>query len=117
MVRGCAFLFPERDASNGAECDISRGIEDQATPNVCTAVQSLLQVTDDQAGCVQFRNVKQIFVDSLIRVTSKTTDVFCPSCGNKMLMKVTVTVDAQGNILYQPLSVKQFSRKGLRVSF
>ncbi|KAL5466830.1 hypothetical protein EMCRGX_G030981 [Ephydatia muelleri] len=50
------------------------------------------------------------------KVTSKTTDVFCPSCGNKMLMKVTVTVDAQGNILYQPLSVKQFSRKGLRYS-
>ena len=63
-MRGmCIFyLFPECDATNRAECDLCGWLEDQATQNICAALQSLLQVIDDQAECVQFRSVNQFLL-------------------------------------------------------
>ena len=53
----------------------------------------------------------------LNRTTSKTTEVFCPHCGNKTLVKVSVLLDENGSLHYHHLSNKQFSHKGLRVGF
>lgn len=41
---------------------------------------------------------------------------FCPHCGNKTMIKVLAQTAADGTIQYRPLSNKQFSHKGLRVS-
>ena len=49
------------------------------------------------------------------RTTTNTGLVFCPSCGNRSLYKVSVVVDTQGTLHYSSLSQKQFSHKGLRV--
>ena len=50
------------------------------------------------------------------RTTTNTGLMFCPSCGNRSLYKVSVVVDSQGILHYRSLSQKQFSHKGLRVN-
>ena len=51
------------------------------------------------------------------RITTKITEMFCPHCGYKTLIKVAMVVGGEeGSIHYQPLSQKQFSHRGLRVS-
>ena len=50
------------------------------------------------------------------RITSNTAELFCPHCGNRTLVKVSVLLDENGAPHYCHLSNKQFSHKGLRVS-
>ena len=52
----------------------------------------------------------------LLRTTTDTGLVWCPWCGNRSLYRVAVVVDSTGKMSYRPLSNKQFSHKGLRVS-
>ena len=40
---------------------------------------------------------------------------FCSNCGNASLIRVKAVTDDQGHTQYSPLSVKQFSRRGLKV--
>lgn len=50
------------------------------------------------------------------RISFKFGRYFCPSCGNRTLIKVRVEVDsADGSTHCYPLSTRQFSNKGLRV--
>ena len=42
--------------------------------------------------------------------------LFCPHCGNKSMIKVLADTSNDGITRYTPLSDKQFSHKGLRVS-
>ena len=61
--------------------------------------------------------VSTIILDQLCRTTTSTGLQFCPKCGNRTLAKVSVTVGGDGKLRYHFLSEKQFSHKGLRVSY
>jgi RNA-binding protein NOB1 len=50
------------------------------------------------------------------KICHKIGTVFCPHCGNRALIKVSVNVSSDGIVTYHSLSSKQFSRKGLRYS-
>ena len=50
------------------------------------------------------------------RVFFKSGLLFCPHCGNKSMIKVLADTSNDGITRYTPLSDKQFSHKGLRVS-
>lgn len=49
------------------------------------------------------------------RITNHAASKFCPNCGNKALIRVKAVTDDQGQTRFTPLSIKQFSRRGLKV--
>ena len=111
----------ECDATNGLDYHFSGGDEDKAAQNLCPEVQGMLQVST----CTWLRGSSQgvrrlvMVCVSLCsyRITTKITEMFCPHCGYKTLIKVAMVVGGEeGSIHYQPLSQKQFSHRGLRVS-
>lgn len=64
---------------------------------------------------IVFKIVLKIFC-LLFRVFFKSGLLFCPHCGNKSMIKVLADTSNDGITRYTPLSDKQFSHKGLRVS-
>ena len=105
----------ECDAADGLDCHFSRGDEDKTAQDLCPEVQGMLQVSKCIHGSSQ--GVRGLTVSLCsYRITTKITEMFCPHCGYKTLIKVAMVVEGEeGSIHYQPLSQKQFSHRGLRV--
>ncbi|RDD47122.1 RNA-binding protein NOB1 [Trichoplax sp. H2] len=51
---------------------------------------------------------------SCLRITNDTSKQYCPSCGNKTLLKVTVNTDDKGNRQYFLVKNKRINTRGMK---
>ena len=59
--------------------------------------------------------MRKLFTEHF-RETHNMEEVFCPSCGNKTLLKVAVTIDSDGTVQYHyPKRRRNFNIRGTKV--